>query len=107
MPEPENPKTRKPRQKTTAKKTEEPPRCHVHNEVDFEEVDEIRKKVCVNDEPLGEFEGKYYCLFHLPIKEKNNNGKFEEIFRERLIAIETKIADAEELPEAEREAAIS
>jgi hypothetical protein len=101
MPETENPKTRKPRQKTTAKKTEETPLCHIHDKVIYQDIFYIRQDVCFNDEPLTEFEGKYYCLFHLPDKQKDSI-KFGEIISERVKSIEAKIIAAEELPEDKR-----
>ena len=64
-------------------------------------VDDIRENVCVNDEDLTEFEGKHYCLFHLPTKDKDI-AKFEEKFRERLKVVEDKIAEIEKLPEEEQ-----
>ena len=99
MPETENPKTRKQRQKTTAKKTVKTPLCQIHDKLNYWDDDDIRANVCYDEEPLTEFNGKYYCLFHLPNKEKNVNGKFDEKFSERLKAIEAEITRAEELPE--------
>ena len=57
--------------------------------------------MCVNDEELTEFEGKHYCLFHLPTKDKDIE-KFKEKFNERLKAVENEIAEIEKLPEEEQ-----
>ncbi len=86
-------------------KSAEKPNCHIHDKVEYwEDRDEIRENVCVNDEELTEHEGKHYCLFHLPTKKKKI-AKFGKIFRARLKAVEDKIAEIEKLPEDEREEA--
>ena len=99
------------RQKKAAQKNqpsqagvEEMPQCHIHDEVQvWDNVDEIRANVCCNDEPPTEHtDSKYYCLFHLPAKEKAE--KFEEKFKERLEKIKEKLKRVENLPEEEREA---
>src|ERR1043165_4679881 len=99
MPEPESPKTRKPHQKTAAKTTQATPLCHIHDRVLKRLVDDIRKNVCVpeSESPLIEFEGKYYCLFHLPTKDKGKDGlkKFEEIFQARLEKVNKAAAEVE------------
>lgn len=66
---------------------EENPQCNIHKDVEFWKIDSIRKNVCVFDEPLTEFEGKFYCLFHLPTIEKDIN-KFKEKFESSLSRIE-------------------
>jgi len=102
------PKGRNPRVSKEAKQIvlinpiEEQPKCHVHNEVGGWEVESIRENVCVKDEPLTKFEGKYYCLFHLPITDKNIE-KFEETFRARLKAVEVKLSTAEKTFEEAKE----
>lgn len=92
MPEPKNPKPRTTRQKKTAKQPLKENLCHIHDKVGGWEVDDIRENVCVSVEEaekyelrehITQFEGKHYCLFHLPIKEKDN-AKFEAIFQDRL-----------------------
>lgn len=76
--------------------------CHIHDKVYESEDEDIRKNVCVNDEPLKKHtDGKHYCLFHLPTKEKNV-AKFEEIFKARLDLVSKEI---EELPEKKSEEA--
>lgn len=90
---------RRPKASPPAEPAVEPPQCHVHdNNPIYQNINEIRRNVCVNDEPPAEFEGKHYCLFHLPTKKKDID-KFEKKLRERLTAIEEKIAEAEKLPE--------
>ena len=89
--------------KPTAK-SEEKRQCHVHDKVGDWQIEDIREKVCVkeSDFPLKEHtDGKHYCLFHLPTKEKDA-GRFEEIFRARLQAVEEKITAVEKLPEDEQ-----
>jgi hypothetical protein len=81
-----------------APKIEEPPQCHIHEEVWDFLVLTIRERVCVNDEPLTEFEGENYCLFHLPTKKKDI-AKFKEKFRARIKKVEDEIAAIEELSE--------
>lgn len=89
--------------KTTVK-SEEKPQCHVHERVYRESIEDIHEKVCVKeaDFPLTKHtDGKYYCLFHLPIEEKDAE-RFEEIFRSRLNAVEEKITAHEKLSEKEK-----
>jgi hypothetical protein len=76
----------------------EKPQCHIHDEVGFWEVDYFRENICVNDEPLTEFEGKHYCLFHLPTKDKDI-FKFMQIFTDRLEAVKQKVGEIKKLPE--------
>jgi hypothetical protein len=78
-------------------KPEVKPQCHIHDKVDSLEVNSIHEKVCINDEQFTEFENNYYCLFHLPTKEKDIE-KFEQKFKERLIEIEEKVTETEKLP---------
>ena len=101
MSQTENPETRA---KSSAPKEKPEPLCHIHDQVFNLVVDYIREYVCVNDEELTEFEGKHYCLFHLPTKDKDIE-KFKEKFNERLKAVEDKIAEIEKLPEEEQEKA--
>jgi hypothetical protein len=74
------------------------PQCHIHDEVKNRQVEEIRQNVCVNDLLPTEFEGKHYCVFHLPTKNKDI-VKFEQIFRDRLEAVEQEAAENEKLSE--------
>lgn len=78
--------------------TDEVSKCHIHDNVLFGEIDFVHKEVCINDEPLNEYEGKNYCLFHLP-NTKKNIDKFEEKFKEKLRAVEEGIHEIEKLPE--------
>ncbi len=81
------------------KSATEKPNCHIHDEVSDWDGDDIRANVCVNDETLTKtLNGKHYCLFHWPTKEKDI-AKFEQIFQARLNAVEDKIAEIEKLPE--------
>lgn len=77
--------------------------CHIHETVGELRAEEIRRTVCVSesDHPLAEFEGKVYCLFHLPTKDKDIE-KFEQIFRARLADVEEKLTGIADLPQSER-----
>lgn len=113
---PTTPRTHKPRQPKPAtppaakdaaqaapeSRITEQPKCHIHDKVGNWEIKDIHESVCVNDEPFTKFRGKYYCLFHLPTKDKDDE-KFKEKFRARLKAVDEKLAEIEELPEDERE----
>src|SRR5438046_1010473 len=78
--------------------------CHIHDTAENGgDFTEIRKNVCVNDEPLSEFEdGKHYCLFHLPTKDKDVD-KFKKIFREQWKALNKKIAKMKNLPKKKQQ----
>lgn len=81
--------------------------CHIHDEVYSHSVNEIHKNVCVkgSDYPLWKHsDGKYYCLFHIPVQKKNT-AKFKEIFQSRLDSVKQKAAEIEELSEEGREEA--
>ncbi len=104
-----NPETPKKRTNTAQKnrplqaEIKEIPQCRIHDKVEVWEVDDIRANVCCNDEPPTEHtDGKHYCLFHLPTKEKAE--KFAVKFKERLEKIEKELKRVENLPEEEREA---
>ncbi len=80
-------------------KDAEIPNCHIHDNVGNVEAINIREKVCVKEEYFSltkHSDGKYYCLFHLPTKEKNIT-KFEEIFELRLQNVHEQIAEIEKL----------
>jgi len=84
-----------------------PLQCHIHDEVEDWVVDNIRKRVCIPklEYPLTEFEGKYYCLFHLPTKEKDFD-KFDQFFKAKLETIEKEnLAETEKLPKYEQKIA--
>ena len=98
----EKPKPRIRRTKPPAPNTETKPQCHIHDKVEFWEVEDIRVNVCVNNEDIKEYEGKHYCLFHLPTKDKDIQ-KFEKNFRDKLAEVEQNLADIEKLPEEEQE----
>ncbi|HSK70893.1 MAG TPA: pentapeptide repeat-containing protein [Pyrinomonadaceae bacterium] len=107
----ESPETRQKRVKSKtavkprADKVEKKRLCRVHDKVRDWEVDGIRRNVCVNDEELIPHEhGEYYCLFHLPTTEKDEE-KFEKEFRERLKVIEEKITGIENLDDDAKEPA--
>lgn len=85
----------------------ENPQCHIHEEVGSWKS-KIREKICVREDehPLTKHvDGKYYCLFHLPNKDKNKNREFEKIFQARLNAVEAEIAEKKKLPKEEWKAA--
>jgi hypothetical protein len=72
--------------------------CYIHDQVKDHEKEEY-EHVCVKhtDYPLTKFEdGKHYCLFHLPTRNKDIN-KFEEFFRLRLSEIKETITENENL----------
>ncbi len=101
-----------PRKKT---KIENPPisngteklQCWIHDDVgDAVGSEELREKVCINDEPLTKHtDGNYYCLFHKPTKEKDI-VKFEAKVQTRLKAVDNEFAIIEKLlPKKEQEKA--
>jgi hypothetical protein len=99
------PITAKPQKTTSAPEqtTVTQHKCHIHDKVWNWDVDDIRENVCVSAEKyqLTEFEGKHYCLFHLPTNDKDAE-KFNEIFKARLNEIDQKCADIEaEFPDDE------
>jgi len=90
-----------------ADKIEEQPQCHIHDKVEDDQVENIRENVCVKefDYPLIKHtDGKQYCLFHLPTKEKDIE-KFEKFFKTRLNSVKEGIAKIKELPKEECEEA--
>ncbi|MCD9188147.1 MAG: pentapeptide repeat-containing protein [Pyrinomonadaceae bacterium] len=100
---PENPKPPTTPEESTATQPPQEKFCHIHDKVGDWEVDGIRENVCVSaneaneyglKEHLNEFEGKHYCLFHLPTKEKDI-AKFEEIFQARLEKTDKQCAEIE------------
>ena len=79
-------------------KREKSHQCYIHDNARDVEQD-VRNKVCVKqtDYRLTQFEdGHYYCLFHLPTREKDVD-KFEKIFQSRLTDIESVIIKNERL----------
>lgn len=92
--------------KTTTQKPQPKPLCHIHDKVNEAlEGDTIRRDVCVNDEDfIKHTNGNYYCLFHLPSKEKNIE-KFKKVFEYRIKEVESKIDEIEKLPEDDRDQA--
>lgn len=78
--------------------------CHIHDEVKAHEIDVIRENVCVSnlESPLILLDGKHYCLFHLPTKDKDTK-KFDQIFHKRIDKLEREtkklISDSSELPQ--------
>ncbi len=85
---------------TAPSKPAQPP-CHIHDKCDDWEKNYIRLEVCVNDEDFTEYEGKHYCLFHLPTINKNVE-LFNDKFRERLGQVEKAFEDNKTLPEKEQ-----
>ena len=83
--------------------------CFIHHYVNPWDVEHIRHKVCVSasDCPLTKFNDEHYCLFHLPVEEKNDDAKFDQHFQLRLDAVEKRLVEIENLPEDERETAKS
>jgi hypothetical protein len=99
------PTTAKPQKTTSAAEqtTVTQHKCHIHDKVRAWYVDDIRENVCASAEKyqLTEFEGKHYCLFHLPTNDKDAEN-FKEIFYTRLNEIDQKCADIEaEFPDDE------
>ena len=75
--------------------------CHIHVDVQNWELEKIRGNVCVNELPLNKYtDGNYYCLFHLPTKDKDI-FKFNEILQSRLNLIRNQIDETEDLDEKE------
>ncbi len=83
------------------RRIEKKPLCHVHDKVEEWEVSQIRTSVCLNEEPLIEFEGRHYCLFHLPTYYKDFL-KFDECLDGRFEEIELKVAEAEKQPNSKK-----
>jgi hypothetical protein len=78
--------------------------CHIHDKAGGWEIDDIHENVCVpaSEYHVTAFEGRHYCLFHLPSKNKDIE-KFNTIFYARLFnvyeqcaKIETEFPDNEE-----------
>jgi hypothetical protein len=71
--------------------------CHVHDSVEFWEVEEIRKSVCSEVLSATAVNGKNYCLLHLPIQDKNeaefNNIVFGRLGEIRKTILEYRISD--------------
>lgn len=88
-----------------ASKGAEKPRCHIHDAVQDWELYKIRQKVCVNDlELIRHTDGKYYCLFHLPTKDKDIIT-FEELLRARLVSLKQEVPAVEGPSEEEGDSA--
>ncbi len=107
------PKGRNPRVSKSSKETtstsriEEQLKCHIHDDAHKLSVNDIHYKVCVNNEPLiKHINGKFYCFFHLPTKDKDMD-KFEELFHARLDKIEKEIQEAKLLVGYEQDEALS
>lgn len=65
----------------------------------FHNPGEIREKVCIpaSEFPLRKFEGRHYCLFHYPSKDKGVGGleKFQEVFKKRLSDVDRRCEEIE------------
>lgn len=83
--------------------TPKQPLCYIQDNIGSWVINRIRENVCFNEEIVKHTDGEHYCLFHLPTKDKDI-GKFEEIFKARLTAVEEKLTAIEDLPETEQEA---
>jgi len=79
------------------------PQCHIHDKTSVAEAIDIRNNVCTNDLALiAHTDGKYYCLFHLPTKNKDV-ATFERVFRDRLNLIDIGVANTRALSREERQ----
>jgi uncharacterized protein YjbI with pentapeptide repeats len=78
------------------------PQCHVSQGASPAQLQEIRRNVCCHL-PLEkhDFFEEYYCLFHLPTQDKNIR-LFEKLFREKVEAINKKIAQSKAGSKSER-----
>lgn len=75
------------------------PNCHIHDDVNTLDVDEVRQNLCAYGGKVTEFEGKHYCLFHLPSKDKNAK-ELQKKIDERVEAVRKKIVETGKVPEA-------
>ncbi|HEV7645388.1 MAG TPA: pentapeptide repeat-containing protein [Pyrinomonadaceae bacterium] len=82
----------------------EKPQCHIHDKALNRDLDDIHQNVCVSEIefPLAEYtDGKHYCLFHLPTKDKDPD-LFGKTFKKRFHLVEEKIVEVENLSEEKR-----
>jgi uncharacterized protein YjbI with pentapeptide repeats len=89
------------KRKSTNKLKIENLECHIHDSVAEFETSEIRDKACVKGEPLIEFSGNYYCLFHLPTDEKDVET-FIKLVKARFAETERKIDELEKISKTEK-----
>lgn len=70
--------------------------CHIHDKAKAHVIDVIRENVCVpnSEYQLTLFDGQYYCLFHLPTKDKDVK-MFDQIFHKRIEHINKEISRLE------------
>lgn len=76
--------------------------CYIHDNAKDKSF--IHEHVCVKsgDYSLTKFEdGNYYCLFHLPTRDKDVS-KFEEIFKSRILEVDNKIEENKKLGKSNR-----
>ena len=77
--------------------------CLIHDNIEtWDDPEDIRQDVCISpaSEPLIEFNGKHYCLFHLPNPDKDA-AKFKKLFEIKHNDMKNRIEDAKTLSEAE------
>ena len=68
--------------------------CHVHDHFsEWDDINKVRKNVCRDLATTEHTDGKYYCVLHLPTKDKAE--KFKPIFQARLKEINDKVAEIE------------
>jgi hypothetical protein len=88
------------------RKVKEEHLCHVHDNIKswdniWEDINDVRKKVCRNLETTKHTDGNYYCLFHQPTEEKNDASgnsrvkQFADLFDARLYEHDKAIAKIE------------
>ena len=68
--------------------------CHIHDHIqERDDINDVRENVCRNLATTEHIDGKYYCLLHLPTKDKAE--KFNFVFEARLKEIDDKVAKIE------------
>ena len=79
--------------------------CHIHDHIqERDDINDVRENVCRNLATTEHIDGKYYCLLHLPTKDKAE--KFNFVFEARLKEIDDKVAKIEaDFPEDKYEQA--
>lgn len=69
--------------------------CHVHDRAE-NDIASIRVKICRELSLVNHTDGKYYCILHLPTKEKDI-AMFEEVFQARLDEVKHQEHEIEKL----------
>jgi hypothetical protein len=83
-------------------------RCYISESVkDEQEIEDIHRNVCFKEDKSKFIKcgGNYYCLFHLP--RKNKRERFRKKFEDRIEKIKRKVAETDVLPKIIRKKAIN